>query len=227
MFRRMTALGIPCRRGDIGTKGAKAGDADLILETNEVVCLFELKKKELTAKTNAGNDLQLAIDLTRGLVHGVNQLAKHEITLLKEKKLTFVDGSSIVLNGRRIIKCVISLTDYGGLHDGATLRNMLRCLRGSTLSSKATLTADQAASVSKANAILKTLGDRFNEFETVKGENSDRDLFDNLLFHNVFFIEHLLRTERNGDALLSALVRGARIVTGSRDPFFDFVQFNP
>lgn len=81
MYRRMTALGIPCRRGDLGTKGAKSGDADLIIETKEVICLFELKKKELTGKTNAGNDLQLAIDLARGLVHGVNQLAKHEMTL--------------------------------------------------------------------------------------------------------------------------------------------------
>lgn len=227
LFRRMTALGIPCRRGDLGTKGAKTGDVDLIIETKEVICLFELKKKELTGKTNAGNDLQLAIDLARGLVHGVNQLAKHEITLTKEKKLTFVDGSSIALDGRQVIKGVISLTDYGGLHDGAILRNMLRCLRGSTLSSKVTLSADQEASVSKANSILKTLGDRSNEFETVKGEDSNRDLFDNLLFHNVFFIEHLLRTHRSGEALLSALVRGTRIVTGSRDPFFDFAQFNP
>lgn len=222
MMRRMNQLGIRCRRADVaGSKRAKAGDIDLILETDEIVALFELKKKGLTRKTNAGNDAQLVIDLARGLVHGVNQLTKHELTLLRTGGLKFTDGTKLSLDGRRIVKCVVSLTDYGGFHDGAIVRNMLNSFCRVSLRPNETLPDAMKAGLDEANEELKTLQSRHAEFMSLRPTDSNLELFDNLLFHNIFFVEHLLLTAPTADLLLKALLVGNRVVMGSRDPFFE------
>ncbi|PRE40534.1 hypothetical protein C6P97_26405 [Burkholderia multivorans] len=227
MFSRMMSLGIRCRRGDLGTKGAKLGDADLIIETDKFVALCEFKKKALTRVSNSGHDLQLAVDLSRGLINAVCQLAKQEIELLKTGQLKFVDGSRLILNGRRILKLVISLSDHGGLHDANTVRNMLRALQGATLTPRVNISSGQAAEMEEVNVALRLLATRSQEFSELVDADSEGDLYDGLLFHNVFFIEQLLMTERTADRLLAALTLGMRIVTGTRDPFFDRAALSP
>lgn len=228
LVERMTMLGITCRRGDLRgqKKGEKAGDADLVIETDEVVGLFELKKKGLRRETNAGNDLQLAVDLAQGLVHGVNQLAKQEISLLRNGKLEFEDGADLLLNDRRIIKGVISLADYGGLHDSLMVRNALRGFRGAVVTAVRPISEEQQQALEKANSLFKVLGQRYATFNSVRNNTCGRDLFDNVLFHNIFFIEHLLATARTAESFLKALAMGSRVTTGSRDPFFEHAQFN-
>lgn len=226
MLDRMTQFAIQCRRAEVaGPKGTKGGDIDLILETPEIVALFELKKKGLTRKTNAGNDLQLAIDLARGVVRGFNQLARHELTLLRSGELRFADGTKLSLNGRRIIKCVISLADYGGLHDGAVVRNMLESFRQISLSPSQSLSCEQQAGLEEANEQMKILQLRYAEFAALQSSDSRVNLFDNFLFHNVFFVEHVLLAAQTAESLLQALLTGHRLVTGSRDPFFEHAWF--
>ena len=117
MLQRLKQLGISCRRVEVsGSKGYKAGDIDLLIETDKIVGLFEFKKKGLTRRTNAGDDLKLLADLSRGLVQGVNQLSKHELTLYRDGHLKFADGTVLSLDQRDIFKGVITLADYGGLH---------------------------------------------------------------------------------------------------------------
>ncbi|MFM0441333.1 hypothetical protein PQQ84_33220 [Paraburkholderia strydomiana] len=228
LLERMKKLGINCRSGNIRgkRKGERAGDADLIVETDEVVGLFELKKKGLRRETNAGNDLQLAADLAQGFVHGINQLAKHEITLLRDGKLQFEDGPDLSLNGRRVFKGVISLADYGGLHDSSVVRNALRGLSGVTISPRRSISDEQRDAVETSNNIFKTLGERYAAFQELGIESAGRDLFDNVVFHNVFFIEELLTTASTSELFLKALMMGTRVSTGSRDPFFERAHFN-
>lgn len=222
MLAHMKRLGIECRRADVlGSKGKNAGDLDLILETDKVVALFELKKKGLTRRTNAGDGLQLAADLARGLVRGVNQLAKHEIALMRDGELRFADGAKLSLDGRRIVKCVISLADYGGFHDGAVLRNMMRSLARMGLAPGPALNDAQKADLEDVNRALATLQARCVEFAERLPDTAEVDLFDNLLFHNVFFVEHLLMTEQTAASLLRKLQTGNRMVTGARDAFFE------
>ncbi|SFB40167.1 hypothetical protein SAMN04515620_1677 [Collimonas sp. OK607] len=130
-------LGIQCRRIEVArpTKGAKAGDIDLLVETEQFIGLFEIKKKGLTRKTNSGDELQMLVDLVRGLIHGVNQLTKHELTLRRTGELKLIDGTVLSLGTRDIFKGVISLSDYGGLHDGSILLNTLLTFCQVTLNS--------------------------------------------------------------------------------------------
>jgi len=227
MLARMKELGIECRRADVlGSKGKNAGDIDLILETDKVIAFFELKKKGLTRKTNAGNGLQLAVDLARGLVRGVNQLAKHEIALMRDGSLRLAEGGELRLDGRHIVKCVVSLSDYGGLHDGATLRNMMRWFCQVRLEPGPPLNDEQASDLEYAQKALTTLQARRNEFAALLPDAAQFDLFDNLMFHNVFFVEHLILTEQTTESLLRKLLTGNRIVTGARDAFVENSWFD-
>ncbi len=227
LLQRMKQLGIQCRQADVaGYKGKKAGDVDLILETEEVIALFELKKKGLRRETMSGDPLQLIIDLTQGLVRGVNQLSRHEITLEKTGELVFTDGSRILLGKRRIIKCIVSLTDYGGLHDGAILRNMMKALCQCSVHSTLSLSDEQQHTLKNANEELDTLRKRYQAFVELHQGDHAADLFDNLMFHNVFFLEYLLLTVPTAEKLLQELGMGNRIVTGTRDPFFEHAWFH-
>jgi hypothetical protein len=222
----MRELGIRCRNGNIKGPGRqRAGDADLIIETDEVVALFELKKKAPTGKTIGGNDLYLAIDLAQGLGRAICQLGKHELTLMCTGHLDFEDGTSLVLHGRRIMKGVISLGNYGGLHDAAIARHTLRGFAGATLESTKGLSASEHEALEDANGILRTLRTLAAEFDKAKPKDDDRNFFDNVVFHNVFFIEHMIERNRSPKSFIEALLRGSRITTGSRDPFFENAQF--
>lgn len=225
MLRRMTELGIACRRADVGTKRAKAGDIDVIVETNEFVCLFELKKKGLTRRANAGNDAHLAIDLARGVVHGVNQLMRHELALLRDGCLPLRDGSVLSLKNRRVIKCVISLADYGGFHDGSILRNMLTSFRQVALSPKDSVGNKLTRGLEEANHELKILQMQCAEFDRLR-RSDESGPFDNLLFHNVFYLEHALLSAPTAESLLQELIGRYRVSTGSRDPIFDHELFH-
>lgn len=218
---RMRELGISCRHAQVaGKKGMNAGDLDVIIETEDMIAFFELKKKGLTRKTSSGNDLQLAVDLVRGLIQGVNQLARHELSLLTHGELKFTDGTVLHLKQRRIVKCVVSLADYGGLHDSAVVFNMLRAFCQITLGATPGLNAEQSAYIKEANDAIATLQKRYEDFDKVK-PHKHSDLFENVLFRNIFFIEHVLMAASNAETFLTELLRGSRMVTGARDPFFE------
>jgi hypothetical protein len=78
----------------------------------------------------------------------------------------------------------------------------------------------------EVNVALKLLTARSQEFSELVDADARMDLYDGLLFHNVFFIEQLLMTERTADKLLGALTLGMRMVTGTRDPFFDHADLS-
>jgi hypothetical protein len=227
LYERMQNIGISCRRGNIGTSKNILGEADLILETAETIALFELKKKGLSRSTNAGNDLQLAADLARGAIHAVNQLGKLEALLVETGKLMFVDGTELYRGERRIIKVVVSLADHGGLHDSAVFRNMLDSLRGAVLTGNRKLTIDQERSLVVANKELDTLQKHYLRFEELKEVGVLNSFSDNVIFHNIYFIEHLLKCIQDPEELISELLRGHRIITGTRDAFVDFALFQP
>ncbi|SEF35182.1 hypothetical protein SAMN03159371_07459 [Variovorax sp. NFACC28] len=59
------------------------------------------------------------------------------------------------------------------------------------------------------------------EFAELSPGTSEVDLFDDLLFHNVFLVEHLLLNGQTADSLLRKLPTGNRMVSGARHAFFE------
>lgn len=240
LVKRLTDLGFTCRRGNVRgqTKSERAGDVDLVLETPAVIALFELKKKGLTRVANTGDGLGLISDLAQGLVRGLNQISRHEITLLCEGQLSFEDGTTLLRGDRRVIKGVISLADFGGLHDASTVRNLLEGLAGARLTKKRSLNQAQTELLTKTNRELETLGKRHMEFqeairiaspELMQQSPTDREvsLADNVVFCNVFLIEYLLTRTKTAEELINALSTGTRISTGTRDQFFEHAEMAP
>jgi hypothetical protein len=240
LVKRLTDLGVTCRRGNIRgtTKSKRAGDVDLVLETPTTIALFELKKKGLKRVSNTGDGLGLISDLAQGLVRGLNQISQHEITLLREGRLSFEDGTTLLLGERRVIKGVISLADFGGLHDASTVRNLLEGSAGSSVSASRALTQAQSELLAKTNRELETLGKRYMEFreaisiarpDLMPRSSNDREvrLADNVVFCNVFLVEYLLTRAKTAEELIKALSTGTRISTGTRDQFFEHAQMYP
>jgi hypothetical protein len=226
-FERMREAGIVCLRGEVGTPSSILGEVDLVLQSSNVVALFELKKKGLSEDTNAGNDLTLAADLARGVIHAVNQLGKLEALLLRTGKLKFLDGTELHLGDRQIIKVVVSLADHGGLHDSITFQNMLESLRGAVLSPLRELTSEQERCLVDANRALSLLQQRYEEFEKHKPAETKLLFGENAIFHNIYFIEYLLQKFQDPEEIISALLLGERMSNGTRDPFITHQFFAP
>jgi len=226
MQKRLDQLGINYIRGDIVASKNIAGDADLIIETADTVILFELKKKGLRRETIAGNDLQLAIDLSQGLIKGVNQLARQELILVKKETLRFKNGETLELKGRRLFKAVMSLVEYGGLHEVTTMHRTLRSLCGVSLNAIKPITEEQRQDLLDTNATLEEFGKNFSNYRDAIGDSGSDMFFENTLFHNIFFIEHILKKARTADEFVKSFLSTSRIITGTRDAIVDHNYFN-
>jgi len=222
--KRVKDKGITYLKGDYGTRKKRDGDVDLVIQTDDTILLFELKKKNLRRATFGGSDLQLAIDLSQGLVHGVNQLARQELCLMKNGRITFQDGAVLEWSGRKILKVVLSVFDYGGLHETVVVHHALRSLCGSSLSARLSITEEQKKSLDDANLEFKLLGENFARFKLeIGGDERVADgFFGNIRFFDIFFMERVLSVSRNAEELVKALSMAGRMVTGRRDSHFDF-----
>lgn len=237
LFERLKNIGISCRRGNVRgeRKATRAGDLDLVLESPSTVALFELKKKGLTRLSFTGDGVQLLGDLALGFVRGLNQISQHENTLMRDGCLSFEDGARLDLGNRRVIKGVISLADYGGLHDASTAYNFLNGAAGACITARTTLGQDQAGLLAKTNKEFDRLGRRYKEFEEAlryghpelsPSSPHDRGVgfADNVVFCNVYLIEYLLNQAKTAEELLQALSSGTRISLGTRDQFFEHAR---
>lgn len=130
------------------------------------------------------------------------------------------------LNGRRILKFVVSLGDFGSLHDSRVTNHTLMMLAGAKFNIHEEVNETKRREINLSTAYCQTLHDRYFEYRQVLN-NSEADLFDNLAFKNIFFIEYLFEKERSAEKFLSALMRGSRTSFGTRDPFVEHALLSP
>lgn len=78
------ARGIPSKGGKY-QDGGKEWECDLVIETDDVIILVEVKKKVLTRKARAGSDVMLLMDLAESLLHAQLQAGRHELMLKKRR----------------------------------------------------------------------------------------------------------------------------------------------
>ncbi|WP_413724623.1 hypothetical protein [Sodalis sp. RH16] len=107
------------------------GESDILIETNDIIFLFEIKKKSLTKKAMSGRDYSLLNDLSDSLLHSQDQAFKIEYLLKLTGEITLHDldagiKKTIFLSGRRIEKVSVSLHDFGSLQDHTTLETILK-----------------------------------------------------------------------------------------------------
>ena len=119
-----------------GKSGMDDFECDLIVETDNIVFIFEIKKKGLTRKAMSGDEVSLLSDLADSLMHSHQQAMKIEYWL-KNRKTIHLDHkktlTSISLNGRKTKRISVSLSDFGALQDKISLQNILLHASDTTL----------------------------------------------------------------------------------------------
>lgn len=199
---------------DAGTEG----DSDLIVETSDTVILFEIKKKSLTRKSLSGESFQILFDISEGILHGYIQLCKQEIHLLKHGAIKFESGRVLELKGRNIEKIVLTLHDYGGLHDRVTFQNVLDSLAGCNASG---LVACDQKRLDKANKQFENLGARYTELSQLPNNPNNQRVSFNTWFLNAFHMLYILDQVKNEEDFKKVLYRIRSMTTGSQDFYTD------
>ena len=131
-FTRQVLLehGIDSSSGDYRI-GKIRWECDIVVETAETVIFIEVKKKPLTRRARAGSDVSVVLDLAQSLLDAQKQAGNHEVQLRREGHLDLVDGSKtrrIELQGRKIERIALSLTDFGSFHDRTFLEKFMNAV---------------------------------------------------------------------------------------------------
>lgn len=122
--------------GDCKSKSGKDFECDLIVETDNVVFIFEIKKKGLTRKAMSGDEVSLLSDLADSLMHSHQQAMNIEYWLKNRRTIHLNHKgtlTSISLNGRKTKRISVSLSDFGALQDKVSLQNILLHASDTTL----------------------------------------------------------------------------------------------
>jgi hypothetical protein len=86
------------------------------------------------------------------------------------------------------------------------------------------ITEEQKVYLDRANEEFACLGRNFASFRQVVGGGGrlDDEFFWNIRFLEIFFMERVLEFSKNAEDLVRLLSAAGRVITGRRDPHFDF-----
>ena len=132
LSQKFHRAGITCRSGTYAV-GRQRRECDLIIESDDVILLFEIKKKPLTSRSRFGFDIDILTDLGGSVIAAINQSGWHEHELRKNGyiDLTNKDGDSyrLELRGRHVERIAVSLLDFGAFQDRLFINAFLNGIR--------------------------------------------------------------------------------------------------
>lgn len=111
--------------------GRLYGECDLLIESDDMILLIEVKKKSLTRKAKSGGDIEIFLDLCETVLFGHHQTGRTELFLLEKGQLTLDDNGTkktISLNGRKIERIVMAQQEFGGFQDKTFIEQFLTSL---------------------------------------------------------------------------------------------------
>jgi hypothetical protein len=124
-------------------------ECDMIIEGEDTIVIFEIKKKILTAKSRSGVDSQVLIDLAGSLLKSQYQMGKAELELREKGCIQLRDSNGVVkkieLKGREIERISLSHMDYFSFQDRMLIKRLLTLL----LNTRFHLLSDQDAELNK------------------------------------------------------------------------------
>lgn len=139
-----------------GPISVEKGECDVVVETDELIILIEMKKKPLRRVSMGGDAVAGLVDLSTSLFEAQAQLARHEHHLLTHGRIVFHDGSILEHRGRGIERIAMTWLDYGGLQDKTVLDKVFQGLMGREISAPG-LTRKTAEAFADLNAHIAAL----------------------------------------------------------------------
>lgn len=132
------------------------GECDVVVEMDDRVIFFEMKKKPLTRVASTGDDLAGLVDLSSSLMDAQAQLVRHERILRHNKSITFENGFVLQHKGREVEQIAVTLLDFGSFQDRFLLGQLLAALIGRTMASHSPIASQQKA-LQKLNRSIQNL----------------------------------------------------------------------
>lgn len=198
-----------------------AGQCDLVIESEKAIVFLEVKKKGLTRSARSGHDLQLLLDLTKGIAESQAQALRHQ-ALLQEfgHLLLTIKGHPdkvVEWKDRRIIRASVVLFDYGSLHDRMTLGHFLRIACDTEFSTES---IEHKEAVDDVNKVLKKLREHAERL----GEMQHRFPFQDSVLLSVPQMLLLFRNSSSNATFIEELTRGERTYMNTKD-FYSHYKF--
>jgi hypothetical protein len=153
-------------------------ESDLVVETDELILLIELKKKPLRRVSATGKAASALVDLANSLFEAQEQLGRHEQLLLRDGSIRFANGYVLERRDRRIERIAMTWLDFGGLQDKYLLSQIFEGLAGRRLSSD---DPDTDLELQKLNRAIAKLEAQMTELLRLGKEQR-------LLFMNCWFL---------------------------------------
>jgi Holliday junction resolvase-like predicted endonuclease len=209
---------IPTVSGDYDVDG-EHGECDIVVETDEVIVFFEIKKKPFTRRAQAGSDAHILLDLAESLVAAQAQAGWHEVRL---RKHGYVDLDAkgqkyrLELKDRHIERIAVSLLPYGSFQDRIFLKQLLEGTMNVSFTSPAPLVDKKMA------ALNASLGELREQFATLYlGLTQVRMPFFHCWFLSVPQLLALLDGVTGPAEFKKALWQTRSLATGTADFYYD------
>lgn len=199
-----------------------SGDCDLVVETDESIIFFEIKKKALTRNSKVGSPAHVLIDLSTSLIDALVQARKHEIMIRKNNSIELEkDGrrNTVKFDGRGIEKIVVTLFDFGGFQDRLIVKHFLEAIVQVNFNCDSDDFKDQ---MSKLNASIERLRVQNTQLNTLKG--NDRQPYFECWFLSIPQILLLLDNVTDSKSFRERLWKIRHISRGTQDFYFEFSE---
>jgi hypothetical protein len=199
---------------------SRAGECDLIVETPEHILFFEIKKKPLTRRAQAGSDAYLLLDLANSLLAAQVQAGWHEVLLRRHGFLDLTHEGTTVrleLNARGVERIAVSLLDYGSFQDRVFVKQFLEGIMNAAFSVNDPVLRE---GFDELNRSLEAVREQIREL--YPNQPTINQPFFHCWFLNVPQLLILLDEVNGAGAFRRELWRTRHIVTGSSSFYWDY-----
>lgn len=206
-------------RLDITSEGL---ESDLVIYNDQYIVFFEVKLRELSKLSKAGNGYHMLSDLAESLVKSQTQLNKHMRYLIENGEIVFNSKEVLNYENKRIFKFSISSLDYQGLSSRLLYSNLLRLIPTFTLKAN----KENQKKVDSINQHFKEFSDEIQKIKNHDPFIDFRSFFDTgyLSVFQLIFLIH--RSQEGNLRLIDTMIKNICTVSDQTDFYYHYKMFD-
>ena len=194
------------------------GEADLVVEAQKGIMLFEMKKKSLTRKAKSGNEFKIVADLLGSLIDSQAQCFRTSHLMIKDGYVDLDDGNGNVTRVEkqgRTAECIsVCLGAFGPLQDRMLIQSIMDEMCNNLLTAEYEGTDKQTIKdVKKFNKDIQKWIPFLNE-ERNNGDSKTNHFF-NSWFLDFEQLMLIVKESNSNDELRARLIETKYVTTGS------------
>lgn len=220
----LSRRGVAWASGDYSsTEGIGEGECDVVIETDKTIYFIEIKKKALTRRAMAGNELTLLNDLAKSLMTSQTQAMKAEYQIRKSGSIRLVaaddEHREIQLNEREVERISLSLLDFGSFQDRVSIQQILDNIYRHRF---AVVNEDRAGGLDDFNRIAEEMREAANLLFSLEEPSGNAPLFRNSVFMSAPQLLTILANVASNNDFDREIKRTKWLTTSSRDFYREY-----